>query len=81
MIFLLFFLYDVVYISQDVLGGRASVMNSQEIDRLQGERRRLQDEVRHERNILDNLKKERIDLESDVRKVRISKDTMEKKMG
>ena len=57
------------------------MMNSQEIDRLQGERRRLQDEVKHERNILDNLKKERIDLESDVRKIRISKDTMEKKMG
>ena len=44
------------------------------------ERRHLQREVKDEKRFHDNLKHERIDLESEVRKLRINKDSLQKKL-
>ena len=49
-------------------------------DQLKAERRNLLDELTDQRRMLDILRKERIDLESEVHRLRLSKEQTERKL-
>lgn len=50
-----------------------------ELEELQSQRRHLQSELTEQRHMVDILKKERIDLESEVRKLRLTKEQTERR--
>ena len=62
---------------QDALTSKVS---SQELARTRDEKKKMQKEIQEEKRFHDNLKHERLDLESEVRKLRIQKDQLSKKL-
>ena len=55
-------------------------MSVRRVDELREEWRRLQQELKQERATIDNLKKERVDLEYEVRELRQRKNNQERKV-
>ena len=60
---------------------KSSLLDSQELEPLRAERKRLQDDLQEERRFLDALRKERADLEGEVRRLRLAREQCERKLG
>ena len=71
----------ILFHKQDVLSrGRTPDLSLQRVDDLKAEWRRLQQDLKQERGTIDNLKKERVDLESEVHRLRLAKESHERKV-
>lgn len=65
---------------QEGFNNRASALSSDDLLRLKEERDALQREIKSLRKVLDSLKKEKHELECDVRELRIARDQHERKL-
>lgn len=58
----------------------SSAAKDPQLEDLQSQRRHLQSELTEQRHMVDILKKERLDLESEVRKLRLTKEQTERRI-
>ena len=65
---------------QVAFSNRKNVTGAKDLEDLQAERRKLQQDIKQERLLLERLKKERSELEMEVRKLRAAKDQQEKRL-
>ena len=65
---------------QEALTVQNSHLATKDLERLREERKHIQNDMRQERSLLDAIKQERIDLESDVRRLRKTKEHQEKRL-